>query len=110
MWYDPFMEDLSPENEDSYWEQRLLAVEAAVVYARKMRDHHARRTGKGAPGREADLASAMERIREAMAPVRSALGALPYQDEPDDELEHDLREASKRLQAERRRIWKMQKR
>jgi hypothetical protein len=104
------MPDLEHEHTEGFWERRLLAAEAAIVFARKVREHHARRTGKGTPGREADLASAMERIREAMAPIRSALGAIPYMEEFDTDLEADLRETSQKLQAERRRIWKMQKR
>lgn len=83
-----------------------LAVEAAD-HAEKTRKGLRRRTKVGDERREKDLAAEIDRLHKAMAPIRRAIGRLPYQPagKRDDKA---LRHASKRLKYERKQIRKMQ--
>lgn len=85
---------------------------AAIRHARDVRKYHARRTGKGSQQRENDLREALERLRRAMIPLRAFRGAAPYkpQTHAHVELADRVAEASKVIQGERRRLWKMQDR
>jgi hypothetical protein len=80
---------------------------AAVKHAREVRERHARRTDRGTRQREADLRIARRGIDEAMKPLRSEIGRSAY---CHVEREAEIREASKALQTERRKLWKMQAR
>lgn len=80
---------------------------AAVSHAREVRKRHARQTDRGTSQREADLKIARLGIDHAMKPLRSEIGAAAYRHIP---REDDIREASQALQAERRKLWKMQDR
>lgn len=86
---------------------------AAVENARAVRAFHRRRTERGSLQREQDLAVALERIRDAMTPIRSMIGTFPLSPQQGasvEEWREEVREASLALQAERRKLWKMQHR
>ncbi len=61
---------------------------------------------KGDPGRERAIETALKRLNEASAPLRSAIGRLAYEPQP-DQLDAELRSASQRIQYERRQLKKM---
>lgn len=90
-------------------ERDLKAAELAARHAKDVRLYHARRSPKGSKQREHDLAEASERLKKAMKPLRSWLGQATAK-EPTathEEITKRVREASKELQAQRRRLWKM---
>jgi len=100
MWYRSLMDEMERD-------AAIREAWAAVSHAREVRQRHARRTDRGTAQREADLKIARSGIDEAMKPLRSEIGAAAYRDVPREE---EIREASQALQAERRKIWKMQTR
>jgi hypothetical protein len=100
MWYSSSMNDMDLE-------AALREAWAAVSHAREVRKRHARQTDRGTAQREADLRIARQGIDAAMRPLRSEIGRTPYAHIP---REDEIREASKALQAERRKLWKMQDR
>lgn len=73
---------------------------------------YARRIPKGHANREYDIQQARERLRRTMKPLRSFLGAAPWQTQTEihQELTQRVFAASKQLQSERRKLWKMQQR
>jgi hypothetical protein len=102
MWYDSFMD------EPSFNKMRDSAA-GAVKYAQDVRAFHRKRTRPGERARETDIRHALAGVRRAMKPIRSTLGRAPY-DHHGSEQEHyydALREASQRLQSERRKLWKL---
>lgn len=105
MWYDAKMAE-HPIQTD------LKAAFAAVRHARDVRKFHARRTKKGSAQREMDLLEALSRLRDAMTPLRSYLGSIPYREESHarSSMTQNVIEASKAIQSERRKLWKMKKR
>ena len=100
MWYSSRMTDADTD-------AAIREANAAVQHAQGVRKRHARNTDRGTPQREADLKFARDRIIEAMKPIRSEIGRSTY---TSVYRELDLREASQALQAERRKLWKMQER
>lgn len=90
----------------------IEAAQAAIDYAQSVRKLHRRRSPRGAGQREYDLKLARNRLSKAMKPIRSELGRLPFKAQADDSeaIRTKLHEVSRSLQAERRKIWKMQKR
>lgn len=91
-------------------ESALKEALAACRHASDVRGYHARRTSRGTKQREDDLTQARERVRLAMAPLRSYLGRAQYdtQSQANIDLQERVRTASKELQSERRKLWKMQ--
>jgi len=85
-------------------------AEAAVANAQRVRALHRRRTPIGSPAREDDLAIALERLAEAMKPIRSEIARFPYGPQTDraERNRQKLRSLSRDIQGERRRLWKMQ--
>lgn len=104
LWYASRMPAVLPR-------QELEAAAAAVAYAQQVRAFHRRRANKRSPQREADIALALQRLREAMAPLRSEIGRFPYGPQTTEaEGNRDkIREASEAIQRERRKLWKMKK-
>lgn len=102
MWYDSCMPEYLPENE-------IKNAEAAVAYARHVRRFHARRTDPRSAQRATDIALALDRLRAAMTPLRSAIGKFPYG--PSTAIaeanRQRIRDASAEIQRERRKLWKM---
>lgn len=93
-------------------EPAVKEAQAAVRHAKDVRAYHARKTRRGSPQREADLKNAVGRIKRAMVPLRSFLGSAPYRTQTTTHLDlvFRVKETSKDLQSERRKLWKMQKR
>lgn len=84
-------------------------ADAAVAFAQQVRRFHRRRTNRNTTQREADICLALERLKEAMKPIRSAIGQFPYGPQTDvaEANRERIREASAALQVERRKLWKM---
>jgi hypothetical protein len=95
---------------ESSLDQDLDAARRAAEYAREVRRYHRKRTDRNSPQRSADISVAMDRIRAAMRPLRGRIGRYPYgpQTETASSAHAAVKEASAALQAERRRLWKMQ--
>lgn len=102
MWYASCMDTLQHD-------LILMDANSAVKHAQDVRAFHRKRTRPGERHRSVDVRNALKRLRDAMAPIRSALGRAPY-----DKLNattrkrHDeLRAVSQLIQAERRKLWKL---
>jgi hypothetical protein len=107
MWYASRMD----EQEDTLKDQ-IAAAWAAVTSAQRVRAHHRRRTDKRSKQRAQDIEVATNRLRDAMVPLRSYLGRFPYGPQTSvTRAEYDeVSKASQAIQAERRKLWKMQPR
>lgn len=103
MWYDSSMPAELPE-------KIIETADAAVVFAQGVRRTHRRRTKPTERRRETDIQIAMDRLREAMIPLRSEIGRFPYgpQTATAESNREAIREASAAIQRERRKLWKMQ--
>jgi hypothetical protein len=90
-------------------ETELDAATAAVENAQRVREHHRRRTEKRSSQREQDITVALDRIAEAMRPLKSMIGRFPYgpQTTAAERNREEIRQASLALQRERRKLWKM---
>ncbi len=88
----------------------LEGAEAAVVFAAEARRYHRRRTDPRSEQRALDLERARERLSEAMVPLKSEMGKFAYgpQTTLAEKNRQIIRDASKALQRERRKLWKMQ--
>jgi anti-sigma-K factor RskA len=91
--------------------QELRHARAAIDYAQEVRAYHRRRTRPGNIQRESDLALAIDRLKHAMKPFRTRIGKFPYGPQTEQAIEtiQAVRKASKELQTERRKLWKMRK-
>lgn len=78
---------------------------SACAYARGIRYNHAKRNKRGSRQREIDIQLGLERLAAAMKPIRRTIARLPYEKAQFDV--DELRGASKALQTERRKLWKM---
>lgn len=92
-------------------QEAIEAADAAIAFAAQVRRFHRRRTDKRSQQRKDDIASALSRLKEAMDPLRSEIGRFPYGPQtPQAEANRErIRQASKAIQSERRKLWKMQK-
>lgn len=90
----------------------LDAAQAAADNAQRVRAYHRRRTEKGSLQREQDIEIALDRVREAMKPLKSMIGQFPYGPQTDtaEANREEIREMSLALQRERRKLWKMKDR
>lgn len=89
----------------------LLAESAASVsYAQDVRAHHRKRTKRGDRQREADLRIALDRLRGSMDPLRSVIGRSQFEVPSKTRAKklEKVREMSRSIQSERRKLWKMQ--
>lgn len=104
MWYDLLMPAELPQAE-------IDAAEAAVAFAKQVRKMNAKRTSTGSQQRARELEVAQTRIREAMVPIKSAIGKFQYgpQTPVAEANRQRIREVSAALQSERRKLWKMAK-
>lgn len=93
-------------------DKELDAAEAAVQNAVRVREFHRRRTERNSPQRAQDIEIALERIKDAMKPLKSMIGQFPYgpQTVTAERNREEIRAASLALQAQRRKLWKMQNR
>lgn len=87
----------------------LDAAERAVANAQRVREFHRRRTEKNSPQRKTDILVARQRLKEAMKPLKSAIGKFPYgpQTVTAENNREAIRAASAAIQSERRKLWKM---
>jgi hypothetical protein len=90
-------------------ESFIAEADLAVQAAQEVRDFHRKRTARDDVQRVADIEIALERIKNAMRPLRSEIGRFPKQPPTTNNLERQgrIREASLALQRERRKLWKM---
>lgn len=88
------------------------SAEAATLLAQQVRRFHRRRTEKRADQRKQDIEAALQRLKDAMGPLRSEIGRFPYGPQTDaaEANRQRIREASAALQRERRKLWKMRTR
>lgn len=89
----------------------IEVAEAAVVFAQAVRRTHRRRSNKTSAQRNADIEMALERLKEAMRPLRSEIGRFPYgpQTSAAEENRQTIRRTSDAIQRERRKLFKMRK-
>lgn len=82
---------------------------AAVLFAEQVRLYHRRRTQKKSTQRQTDISLALKRLKEAMRPLKAAIGTFPYgpQNAVAEENRETIRAASQAIQRERRKLWKM---
>ena len=93
---------------DSDLKAAVEAAQETAKLARRRREHLRRRTDPGSKERQDSLASMIERLHHAMAPIRSAIGTIPYgKVSPRDE--KTLRAVSAAMKYERKQIRKMQR-
>lgn len=95
---------------DERIEAALKEAHAACRHAQDIRGFYARRSERDEKQRQDDLQAARERVRLAMTPLRSFLGSAPKRtgSKNNFDLADRVRAASKALQSERRKLWKMQ--
>ncbi len=102
MWYDPLMPSTLTQRD-------LDTAAAAVAFAQQMRRWHARRTDKQSEQRQDDIEKALERLRDAMTPLKSEIGRFHYG--PQTTAAARSREAvlahSDAIKRERMKLWKM---
>jgi hypothetical protein len=91
-------------------ESMMEAADAAVIFAQQVRRMHRRRTGRSSTQRKTDIDLAIFRLKEAMGPLRSEIGRFAYgpQTTLAERNRQAIRDASDKLQRERRKLWKMQ--
>ena len=87
----------------------LAEADLAVQAAQEVREFHRKRTARDDVQRVADIGLALDRVKNAMKPLRSEIGRFPKQPSTRAvfERQHKIREASLALQRERRKLWKM---
>lgn len=90
-------------------EPKLKEARAAIRHAQDTRQFHRRRSDRGSKQREQDIAEAIRRLKAAMVPLRSFRGSAPYKPQTRShfELVERVEQASRSLQSERRKLWKM---
>jgi hypothetical protein len=95
---------------DQLTQSDLLAAEAAVRHAVNVRKHHRRRSDRRDPQRAEDIKMALDLLRDAMVPLRSAIGRFPSEPPTSavEEKQAIVRALSANIQGQRRRLWKMQ--
>lgn len=84
-------------------------ADAAVAFAQQVRKFHRRRTARKVEQRARDIELALQRLKDAMKPLRSEIGRFPYgpQTTIAEQNRERIRDASAALQRERRKLWKM---
>lgn len=104
-WYTSLMPTIRPEKE-------LQTAEVAVRHAQAVRIRHRKRTERKSPQRAKDLDIALDRLREAMKPLRTEIARFPYGPQTDvaDTNRGEIRKMSAAVQKERQKLWKMQDR
>lgn len=89
--------------------QTVEKAEAAIAYAQEVRTYHRKRTRINHPQRNTDIQYATRKVQAAMRPIRSKLGKAPYRpiNETSRRETDELKRLSARVQAERRKLWKL---
>jgi hypothetical protein len=88
----------------------LDAADRAIENAQRVRRFHRRRTERDSVQRKTDIVVALQRLKEAMRPLRTEIGRFPYGPQTDsaEANREAIRERSAAIQSERRKLWKMQ--
>jgi hypothetical protein len=88
----------------------LDAADRAIENAQRVRRFHRRRTERDSVQRKTDIVVALQRLKEAMRPLRTEIGRFPYGPQTDSAEANRgaIRERSAAIQSERRKLWKMQ--
>lgn len=88
------------------------AAYAACDYAQSVRKMHRRRSTVGSSQREQDIQIALDRLKDAIAPIRSVIGTFPYGPQTNEAAvnRREVLAASDAIQRERRKLWKMKRR
>lgn len=88
----------------------LASAESAIKLAQDVRIHHRKRTRPSHQQRRTDVRYARTKLTGAMKPIRAGLGRIPYEQPSEGfrERQSELRVMSKRIQVERRKLWKLQ--
>lgn len=102
MWYDACMPKVLPD-------KIIENADKAVAFAVQVRTFHARRTDRRSQQRNDDIEHALQRLHEAMAPLKSEIGRFAYgpQTTIAETNRQTIREASAAIQRERRKLWKL---
>lgn len=102
MWYGSCMPEEMPPN-------IIESAERAIENAQRVRRYHRRRTERNSLQRKTDIEVALERLREAMKPLRSEIGRFAYgpATETAENNRAVIRARSAAIQSERRKLWKM---
>lgn len=105
MWYASLMPKILPKED-------IDAAYASCDYAQSVRRMHRRRSAVGSAQREQDIDVALERLRDAIAPIRSVIGTFPYGPQTNEAVKNReaVLAASDAIQRERRKLWKMKRR
>lgn len=93
-------------------QEDIDAAYAACDYAQSVRKMHRRRSTMGSAQREQDIQIGLDRLKDAIAPIRSVIGTFPYGPQTGEAERNRVAvlEASAAIQAERRKLWKMKAR
>lgn len=89
--------------------QIIDGADRAIENAQRVRRFHRRRTERNSMQRKTDIEVALQRLKEAMGPLRTEIGRFPYGPQTDaaEENREAIRERSAAIQSERRKLWKM---
>lgn len=90
----------------TYIQTLIERADAAANEAERLRKFYRRSHKRASELRVKQLTAALDNIAEASRPIRSTMGRLPYI-RISAALEDQLRDASQRLQSERRKLSKM---
>jgi aminoglycoside phosphotransferase family enzyme len=87
----------------------LDSADRAIENAQRVRRFHRRRTERASMQRKTDIEVALQRLKEAMRPLRTEIGRFPYGPQTDaaEANREAIRERSASIQSERRKLWKM---
>jgi hypothetical protein len=87
----------------------LRDADVAIENAQQVRAFHRKRTKKDSNQRQTDIRHASSRVQRAMKPIRTSLGRARHLPQSQEHLAavDELKAASARLQAERRKLWKL---
>jgi hypothetical protein len=90
-------------------EKEIENAEAAVAYARQVRQFHARRSPRKSRQRVHDLNLALNRLKDAMKPLRSERARFPYgpQTTVAEANREKIRAVMADMRKERIKLWKM---
>lgn len=82
---------------------------AAVQFAVRVREYHARRTDKRSPQRAIDIDQALTKLKDAMRPIRSERARLAFKPATSQNEDYRLKleACSESIQRERRKLWKL---
>lgn len=102
----PFVNHAKPRRIELPDEVVIEDAEEAIRHALAVRKLHAKRSRPGSPQRETDIRIALMKLKAAMHPIRKKAAMFVYHR---THLSSEIKDVSKLLQRERRKLWKMQR-